>query len=112
MVDEPEDFMLQYLRQMRAEIGEMRTEMATKSDVAELKSDIAVARSEMGSLRADVAADIHALDHKVTDQVVGLRRAVVAYHSSVIGHGSLISDLEARVQRVEQHLNLEPYDKH
>ena len=40
------------------------------------------------------------------EQIVGLRRAVIDYHTSVIGHGVLISDLEARVRRVEQHLNL------
>ena len=31
---------------------------------------------------------------------------MIDYHTSVIGHGVLISDLEARVRRVEQHLNL------
>jgi hypothetical protein len=39
-------------------------------------------------------------------QIVGLRRAVIDYHTSVIGHGVLISDLEARMRRVEQHLDL------
>ena len=28
------------------------------------------------------------------------------YHSSVIGHGILISDPEDRVRRIENHLNL------
>ena len=52
------------------------------------------ARSETGSLRADIAADMIALEarqerlHKQTrEQIVGLRRAVVEYHTSVIGHG-------------------------
>jgi hypothetical protein len=39
-------------------------------------------------------------------QISGLRRAVIEYHTSVIGHGVVISELEARVRRVEQHLNL------
>jgi len=34
------------------------------------------------------------------------------YHTSVIGHGILISELEARVRRVEQHLNLPAVDRH
>ena len=46
------------------------------------------------------------------EQVAGLRRAVVEYHTSVIGHGILISELEARVRRVEQHLNLPALDQH
>ncbi len=40
--------------------------------------------------------------------VTGLRQAVVEYHSAVIGHGVLISELDARLRRVEQHLNLPP----
>jgi len=44
------------------------------------------------------------------DQIVGLRRAVVEYHSTVIGHGLIISELEARMRRVEQHLNLPSMD--
>jgi len=73
----------------------------------------------MTSLRADVAADLLALEtrqeaqHKQTrEQIVGLRRAVVEYHTSVIGHGIIISELEARLRRVEQHLNLEAPDAH
>ncbi len=52
-------------------------------------------RSEIRSLRADVASDLHMLDLKIgtirkdlSDQIVGLRRAVVEYHSAVVGHGS------------------------
>jgi hypothetical protein len=52
-------------------------------------------------------------DQKATrDQIVGLRRALVEYHSAVIGHGVLISELEARMRRVEQHLNLPAIDAH
>ena len=45
---------------------------------------------------------------ELSEQIVGLRRAVVDYHTSVIGHGMLISDLDARLRRVELHLNLPP----
>lgn len=112
MSPEPESLILQLLRDMRAEIGDMRAEMATKSDVADL-------RSEIGSLRADVAADMIDLRREIggvrkdlSEQIVGLRRAVVEYHTSVIGHGIIISDLEARLRRVEQHLNLPGTDRH
>ena len=97
MSPEPENLVLKALRDIRADIAE------TKSD---LKSDI-------HSLRADVASDILVVNGKIDavrkelgDQIVGLRRAVVEYHSVVIGHGVLISELEARLRRVEQHLNL------
>ena len=60
----------------------------------------------MRTLRADVASDLMTTRKELGDQIIGLRRAVIDYHTSVIGHGLLISDLEARVRRVEQHLNL------
>ncbi len=62
----------------------------------------------MNSLRADVASDLLTMRKELSEQIVGLRRAVVDYHASVIGHGMLISDLDARLRRVEQHLNLPP----
>jgi chromosome segregation ATPase len=123
MSDEPNSLILRLLRDMRAEIGgirsdmgDMRAVMATKRDLAELGADL---RSEMHSLRADVASDIATLQaedkktrKELGDQIVGLRRAVVEYHTSVIGHGVLISELEARVRRVEQHLDLPAIDAH
>ena len=112
MTAEPDNLVLQLLRDMRAEIGDMRAEMATKADIADL-------RSEMGSLRADVASDFIEVRREIAgvckdlgEQVVGLRRAVVEYHTSVIGHGIIISELEARLRRVEQHLDLPPLDAH
>ena len=99
MANEPENLVLELLRGLRAQMGELR---------AELKADI-------NSLRADVASDLVAMqaksdaEHKATrEQVDGLRRQVFEYHSSVIGHGMLISELEARVRRVEKHLDLPP----
>ena len=109
---EPDNLVLHLLREMRAE-------MATKADIARLETDVADVRSEVKSLRADVASDLHNLDAKVdktrkelSEQIVGLRRAVVEYHSAVIGHGIIISDLEARLRRVEQHLNLSASEAH
>jgi hypothetical protein len=75
---------------------------------AELKADI-------NSWRADEASDLVAMqarsdaEHKATRELIdGLRRQVFEYHSSVIGHGMLTSELEARVRRMEKHLDLPP----
>ena len=94
---EPESLVLRALRDIRA-------------DVAETKAEL---KSEMRSLGAAVASDfltvntkIEATRKELSDQIVGLRRAVVEYHSAVVGHEVLISELEARLRRVEQHLNL------
>ena len=52
----------------------------------------------------DLGRKVDDLDGKVD----GLRQAVTQYHASVLGHGILISELDARLRRVEQHLNLPP----
>ncbi len=112
MSGEPENLVLERLCGVRADVARLATDMATKSELAEVKADLR-------SLRADVASDLAAMqarneaEHAATrkllgEQIVGLRRAVVERNSVVIGHGVLISESEARVRRVEQHLDLPP----
>lgn len=110
MTDAPENLILHMLRDMRTEMAGMRAEMAAMKEVMVTKEDL---RSELHSLRADVASDLATLDAKIdrtrkdlSDQIVGLRRAVVEYHTTVVGHGVLISEMEGRLRRVEQHLKL------
>jgi hypothetical protein len=110
VTEEPASLILELLRQMRAELATKADLNSMRSEVGVIKSDMDALRSELKSdmhtLRADVAADILSTRKELGEQIMGLRRAVMDYHTSVIGHGSLISDLEARVRRVEQHLNL------
>jgi len=87
-----------------------------RADAVETSAEL---KSEIRSLAAAVTFDILTVNAKIdatrkelSDQIVGLRRAVVEYHSVVIGHGVLISELEARLRRVEQHLNLAAGDAH
>jgi hypothetical protein len=40
--------------------------------------------------------------------VASLRQTLTQYHASVMGHGILFSELEHRVRRIEEHLNLPP----
>ncbi len=108
MAEEPESLILRILREMRADIGDLREKSVTKVDFATLETKLAEVRSNVNSLRADVASDLLTTRNELSEQIVGLRRAVVDYHASVIGHGMLISDLDARLRRVEQHLNLPP----
>lgn len=110
MADEPDNLVLEILREIRRDLARLDGKI---DDVgAEL-------RSEMHSLRADVAADLHALDAKIdatrkdlSDQIVGLRRAVVEYHSSAIGHGILFTELEERVRRLEERMRRDGHDTH
>ncbi len=61
----------------------MRAELATKTDLESVRSDIADIKSNMHTLRADVAADILTTHKELSEQIVGLRRAVIDYHTSV-----------------------------
>ena len=99
MSREPENLVLRALRDIRADVAETKAEL--KSLGAAVASDFLT-----------VNARIEATRKELSDQIVGLRRAVVEYHSAVIGHGVLISELEARLRRVEQHLNLAAGDAH
>ena len=113
---EPENLVLQLLREMRGEMADMRATMATKgelrSEIAGVRAEIADVRAEVHSLRADVASDLVSLEKRLSEQIAGLRRAVMEYHSTAIGHGVLFTELEERVRRIEQHLNLTPPDAH
>jgi hypothetical protein len=109
---EQENLVLMLLREMRNEIADIRGdtrivrgEMATKTDIADV-------RSEVRSLRADVASDLIDVEKRLSDRITHLNRAVMQYHSSAIGHGVLFSEIEERLRRVEQHLNLPPSETH
>jgi capsule polysaccharide export protein KpsE/RkpR len=117
MTEEPASLILELLRQMRAELASKDEVLAMRAEVSDLRSEVGglksgveslgtELKSDMHTLRADVAADLLSTRKELSEQIVGLRRAVIEYHTSVIGHGVLISELEARVRRVEQHLNL------
>ncbi len=114
MSDEPDNLVLQLLRGLRGDVAKLDakvddTKAELKADIHTLRADVA---SDMKSLRADVASDMLGMQKDTRDQIVGLRRAVIEYHSPVIGHGLIISELEARMRRVEQHLNLPSMDSH
>lgn len=108
MSGQPESLVLEMLRKIRGDISRVNEDVVRLSEKVETKVESAKAdlRSEILSLRADVAADFVAIRKETSEQIVGLRRAVIDYHSAVLGHGMLISELEGRVRRMEQHLGL------
>jgi hypothetical protein len=102
---EPENVVLRLLREVREEMREIRSAMATKGDLEDV-------RAEVHSLRADVASDLLNLEKRVNEQFVALRRSVMEYHSTAVGHGLLNSELEERVRRIEQRLDIAPSEPH
>ncbi len=127
-MSEPENLVLKILGEMRSDMAAMKGEMSLmKADLAEVKSDLAEVKSDMSDLKAefsdmkldfrdlraefashkaDVTSDIMLLRKELGGQIVELRRAVIGYHTSVVGHGVLISELDTRLTRVERHLDL------
>ncbi len=106
MADQPENIVLEHLRALRKDVGDVKNDVSTlKGEIRTLRADMAT-KSDLHSLRADVASDLMTMQKETREQIVGLRRAVVEYHSAVVGHGLIISELEERVRRLEQHLNL------
>ena len=103
MAEQPENIVIEHLRGLRKDIGDIKQtltlEMATKSDLHSLRADVA---SDLAQMQSDVAQ----MQKDTRDQIVGLRRAVIEYHSAVVGHGLIISEPEERVRRLEQHLKL------
>jgi len=91
VAEQPDSLVLEILRGLRTEIGGLmadvqsvkvelkatREEMATKADL----------KADLNSLRADVASDLLNMQKETREQIVGVRRALIEYHSSVVGHG-------------------------
>ncbi|HWY83885.1 MAG TPA: hypothetical protein VNY10_18520 [Roseiarcus sp.] len=89
MTEEPASLILELLRQMRAELGDVRSDIGdARSDISQVRADMAT-QSDLRTLRADVAADLLTTRKELGEQIVGLRRAVIDYHTSVIGRGVL-----------------------
>ena len=94
-MSEPENPALKLLREMRGEMGEMRDEL---TDVREhMATNLQV---------AGVREDMAATEKRLGERISRLNRAVMEYHSSKIGHGSLINEFEDRLRRVEEHLKI------
>jgi hypothetical protein len=87
MTEEPASLILELLRRMCAELGDVRSGInEVKSDISQIRADTAT-QSDLTTLRADVGAAMLTTRRELGDQIVGLRRAVIDYHASVIGHG-------------------------
>jgi hypothetical protein len=106
VAEQPENIVIELLRGLRGDIGDVKGEVRTLKTEMRAQHEEMATKSDLHSLRADVASDMLTMQKDTRDQIVGLRRAVIEYHSGVVGHGLIISELEERVRRLEQHLKL------
>ena len=87
MTEQPASLILELLPEMRAEVATKADAagLATKDELDTLRSEL---KSDMHTLRADVASGLLSTRKELSEQITGLRRAVIEYHTSVIGHGN------------------------
>jgi hypothetical protein len=79
--------------------------------VYQLLSQVAQNVSKMAETVNGHTLLLHEHSRKLNDLEHGqtsLRRTLTQYHASVMGHGILFTELEQRVRRIEEHLNLPP----
>ena len=87
------------------EFAAVRMDIAlVKQDLTLVKQDMMLVKQDMMLVKRDLAS--------VKQDVASVRQEVALYHSSVMGHGIALSELQARLQRVEEHLNLPPLTPH
>ncbi len=77
---------------------------ADLGQVVAMLGDVLRTQHEQGRKLEELAAGLTDMAAGLTD----LRQAVGHYHASVLGHGILITELDARVRRLEEHLKLPP----
>jgi chromosome segregation ATPase len=106
MSEEPENFTLALPRKIDGKVDGLRDEIAdVRSEVHSLRADVA---SDLMNLEQRIDERLKAQEKRLSDQIVGLRRSVMEYHSSAIGHGVLLTEFEERLRRLEQHVGLPP----
>ena len=76
MTEEPASLILELLRQMRAELATKDDLESVRAEVSGVRSEVADIKSDVHTLRADVAADMLTTRKGLSEQIVGLRRAV------------------------------------
>ena len=93
---------------MQADIQDIKVVVNQHTDVLNQHTRILADHTQVLNEHTLTLADHGARFKNLTSEVASLREAVTSYHASVLGHGILISELDARVRRIEQHLNLPP----
>ena len=89
VAEQPDNLVLELLRGLRTEIGDLRADVqSVKVELKATREEMAT-KADLNSLRADVASDLLNMQKETREQIVGVRRALIEYHSSVVGTGCL-----------------------
>ena len=79
-------------------------------DIAAIYQLVGTVASDVREMKANMATKAELIDMKteLKRDMMNLREALTEYHSSVLGHGILISDLDERLRRIERQLGITP----
>lgn len=102
-----------------AVVYQLLTEVAQRVGAVETRLDshtqklneLAVAINDHNRKLDQLAAVVNEHSRKIDDVAAGLRElrlTVYQYHEAVVGHGVSLTLLDERVQRIEDHLHLDP----
>jgi hypothetical protein len=92
-----------------ADVGSMAAVLGqVLRNVEKLSVDMGQLKSDLGQFKSETKRDFS----RVHADIAVLRQEVAQYHGSVAGHGMLITEVQARLSRIEEHLNLPPFEAH
>jgi hypothetical protein len=79
------------------------------ADVRQMKGDLVGIKTDLLIVKSDLATKASKADFmEMKADIADLRHALTTYHSAVLGHGILISEVEERLRRIERHVGLAP----
>jgi hypothetical protein len=73
-----------------------------KGELTGIKTDLLIVKADLAGVKMELANKADKSD------IADLRHALTTYHSAVLGHGILISEIEERVRRIERHVGISP----
>ena len=82
----------------------LNAQEAARTEFQDFRRSVEV---RLAGIEARLASVEHRLN-RVEYDVASVRQTLGEYHAAVVGHGISITDLDERVRRIEQRLNIEP----
>jgi uncharacterized coiled-coil protein SlyX len=98
----------QLLTEVAQRVGAIETRLDSH---AQKLNELAVVVNDHTRKLDQLAAVVNGHTQKIDDVAAGLRElrlTVYQYHEAVVGHGMSLTRLDERIQRIEEHLHLDP----
>jgi hypothetical protein len=98
---EMERLAIELIRGLRVDVAELRSKLGGMKgemlgEPGSLRTDLS---AEFKSLRANIASDLSIFETQFSEQIAGLQRLVLEYHSEVLAQTATYRNLDGRPQR-------------